>query len=590
MCVQRQKELVAVAKTLGFDGLEPLWLIYQDCAAQDRGKGLLQARMENLSALKGALRYAAGPAPQLPLRVSHWNSLFERGVRGEAVRKVIEGYAKADPTKAQGWSLRGALAQSQIQSSICGIPPRLDQYGKIAAAELLRMGQCIAGALGPSEICDQLASGEAAGMSQANRDRLAKLCDSMGPAAGAVGGGIDLLDGFSSDECAGESETFLFETEKIAQLVQDCYMSDSEGNPFALGPTDVGIVANQLIEWESGGTANAFITVGSGKEKDHYHGTGNTPEEARQQLEKKLAEASQGKDAEGNSILRSETREEKNADGTTSTIEETVKRSSEGSTITETNRTNSDGSSSSIRTEQNADGSSETNSVSVDADGNTTTTESQTDKAGNTTTTVVNRDKDGKVTGSGQMTSGPPESGDENGFDPLNPACQELATLGTMPGNNRNQFWDDLLERGRHVDPRKIYPNPDSAGTEEEPLCGAPGIGNTNAPAKCNNPVMCMEGTVLDDSCTCSPPLGGAVALRGCFSATCPPDTTPQPVGANACICSRGEGAPQPVPLPDVAHRAEVSFSELVWNRSDGMIFVTQEMAGGGEMPQEPPR
>jgi len=590
MCVQRQRELVAVARTRAFDGLEPLWLIYQDCASQDRGAELIQARKDNVRTLRETLRFAGEPAPQLPLRVSHWNSLFERGVRGEAVRKVLQGYAQADPAKAQGWSLRGALAQSQIKSSLCGIPARRNQFGKTASAELLRQGQCLTGAIGPAEICEQLAAGKGSlpGMSQADADRLAELCNKMGAGASAVGGGMDLLDGFSSDQCGGDDETYLFETEEIAQLIQDCYMSDDQGNPFALGPADVGIVTNVVIAWENAGTANAFITLGGGPERDHYHGTGNTPEEARDNLQDQLEAASIGTDADGNSILQESQWEQTNADGTKTSTAETVRQTPDGSIITQTSSTSSDGSSSAERSQQNKDGSSEYSGVSVNADGSTTTVKSTTDKDGKTTTTTVHTDKDGNVTGTHVTDQ---KSWDEHGFDSKNPACQELATLGTMPGNNRGQFWDDLLERGRHVDPRKIYPNPDSAGSEEEPLCGAPGIGNTNAPAKCNNPVMCVEGTALDDTCTCSRPLGGTFAMQGCLDANCPPDTIPQPVGANACICAGGE-PPQPnepLPLPDVA-RADLFFSELIWNRGDGTVFVTEGMAKGSEMPNEPPR
>jgi hypothetical protein len=80
------------------------------------------------------------------------------------------------------------------------------------------------------------------------------------------------------------------------------------------------------------------------------------------------------------------------------------------------------------------------------------------------------------------------------------------------------------------------------------------------------------------------------MALQGCFDANCPPNTTPQPVGMNACICSQGEGTPSvgPLPLPDVA-RADLFFSELIWNRGDGQVFVTEGMMERSETT-EPPR
>jgi hypothetical protein len=345
----------------------------------------------------------------------------------------------------------------------------------------------------------------------------------------------------------------------------------------------VGIEVNQIIEWENAGTFNAFLTVGTKGEpdRDHFHGVGNSAKEARDNL------AVLGKDSEGNSIVDEKQWTEERDDGSFVQVEQTVKATPDGSVIIETHRTNPDGSSYSETTTHHKDGSSEKTSVSVGKDGSTSTTESKTDKDGTTTFKTVNRDKDGNVESEGEGTIGPPppkDPMDERQFDPHNAACQELATMGILPGSNRSQFWDQLYQRGSHVDPRTIHPNPETAGAEEEPLCEATGLGNTGTPATCSTPVSCMEGTELDETCHCSRPLHGTIALRGCFAAACPPDTHPTPVGMNACKCESGAPPPRgegPPPLPDPAARAHLFFSELVWNRADGTIFVTEEMAQG---------
>src|SRR5438552_3966000 len=56
VCVERQRNLLSVGGALGFDGLESLWLIYQDCAAQGSGPILTQAREENARLLQKNLR------------------------------------------------------------------------------------------------------------------------------------------------------------------------------------------------------------------------------------------------------------------------------------------------------------------------------------------------------------------------------------------------------------------------------------------------------------------------------------------------------------------------------------------------------
>ncbi|HYN19708.1 MAG TPA: hypothetical protein VE078_02030 [Thermoanaerobaculia bacterium] len=56
----------------------------------------------------------------------------------------------------------------------------------------------------------------------------------------------------------------------------------------------------------------------------------------------------------------------------------------------------------------------------------------------------------------------------------------------------------------------------------------------------------------------------------------------------NGCFCaSDEEPEDDPPPIPDVTSLAIRAFSEQVWQRGDGSLFVTEDMAG--EMPIEPP-
>lgn len=88
-CIERQQQLIGFAENEGFDGLESLWLIYQDCAAASVKDQDVSERLSNAERLQTTVRFRDEPAQHLPQRVSHWNSTVERGVRSDAVRSVF---------------------------------------------------------------------------------------------------------------------------------------------------------------------------------------------------------------------------------------------------------------------------------------------------------------------------------------------------------------------------------------------------------------------------------------------------------------------------------------------------------------------
>jgi hypothetical protein len=286
---------------------------------------------------------------------------------------------------------------------------------------------------------------------------------------------------------------------------------------------------------------------------------------------------------DGSVVVEGE-QDQRNADGTTSHVKESVTFGSDGSQTINRTATNPDGSGNGGTATKGADGAGSSVQLEWDADGNVTKkTETKTDKDGKTTTTTTeyDHDSDGTITDTRTSTSTTQMPGEGSGFDPHNPACQQLMALDVMPGGNRVKMFNDLFKRPYRTDPRTVNPTPDQADSwSQEPFCGASGLGSNDPPAKCHSAVMCADDTYMDGSCQCKRAVNGTIALRGCLTAICPEGTNATAVGANACICtpdSRGpDGSPSPRPLPDLSLNA---LYELIWNRHDGQVFVTTEMA-----------
>jgi peroxiredoxin len=625
-CVAFQRQLIDVGNLVGYDGLESVWLVYQDCAAAGQAKSLRAFRIKNVKLLKDGLRFIQGPAPQLPLRVTHWNSTIERGVRGEALRVLLEQFVLADPPTAQGWSVHQLLNQPATRNALCDLPTRSDQFGRIALSELIRQVGCLTGAgPTPTNICDKVfprdssatstaepsaaelghgiepsAGMDLEGISDEDKSRLRDFCDSLTGVGEASAAGIDDLDAFSEDQCASEGGTRLYETEKIHGLIQECYFSD-EGNPLAIGATsaDIGRILNIPFEYKIGDdTYGVALMVGKSHDdpgRSFYGAYGSTPKEAMRALLNQLADDPPNGwtvEVQPDGLTEMEGEYDiQNPDGTKTHVEETIRFDETGSVRLQ-KLINEDGSITYRQENKSIWGDSSTSEREDDANGKTTKkTETETDEDGKKTTktTEYHYDDEGKLTGTTTTTVTDPDVPSEMGqFDPHNQACQQLMALEVLPGSNRGKYWNELFNRPYKSDPRTIDPSPEDEDWSQEPFCGAPTLGSNDPPTKCRTPVMCAPDTYMDESCKCQHPTGGVIVLRGCATVLCPEGSHPVPVGANACICQTAEAdesgpRPTPGPSPDVPR----VFSELIWNRPDGRLFITADMANPPERALE---
>ena len=656
-CVLRQRDLLKVGSSRGFDGMESLWLIYQDCASITTDKQLISMRSENARLFGKGLRFKADPAMHIQIRVSRWNSLIERGVRGEALRVLLQEFAAADPEIAQAWSHDKLLSHASVKQGLCQLEPRRTKTWEVALTDLIRNGQCLTG-IEPNvnELCGALGRGNGSKISVRSsteittalekmevedRERLIDFCDRFSGGGGAGSVGIDSLDMFSTDMCIAEGPSRLSETGKVTELFVGCYL-EGESNPFASGRPGSGDLGKEeyrgvVIHYRTGQHVyNASVTIGPGKEGEHYHGLGSTPEEAADDLASKLEIDGYEVNEENGTYTATRTNEYENEDGSTSRVVEHITWNADGSSSTsrethypdgsrveEQTNSNADGTSSRNRETHNPDGSHELDRTTTNSDGSSrriewttdsdgnikTQTITETDAEGNTTTTTTNNEHDEEgtivgqtvtVTKNGETTTTQYDSDGnatttnklpdgERGFDPHNPACQELMRLQVVGTTGDSPFWDALFDRKSWVDPRKVKPRPNKGDSRQnqEPFCGAGGVGNNNEPTKCNLPIMCQPDEYLDDSCNCIKQNKDSVALRGCMMVNCSPEQTPVPVGMNMCICvgendSGGDSGPPgnpngPGPDPISIEKFGVAgpFGELLWNHhGDGINAI----------------
>jgi hypothetical protein len=248
-CIVRQAELIQYASAHGFDGLESLWLMYQDCAAASHDPYVRKQRVENARSFNKAYHYKGEAAPQLPHRVARWNSLMERAVRGEALRVLLAHFAKLRPEDSGHMNHADLLAQRAVRAELCGLPLRPNQHGAVALSEILRHGQCLlqgvsGGTFGVKQLCRTLSAGEEremaalAAMSSEELDSLRAFCEGRAAGAGLSGVGMDALDSFSSDLCVMGNSNDMAQFQSVGQLMADCYSSDSAANPFADDASD----------------------------------------------------------------------------------------------------------------------------------------------------------------------------------------------------------------------------------------------------------------------------------------------------------------------------------------------------------------
>ena len=603
-CVLRQAELVRHASAHGFDGLESLWLMYQDCAAASRDPHIMKQRVENARRFKKGYHYKGPPAPQLPQRVARWNSLMERAVRGEALRVVLAHFAKLRPEDSEHMNHSDLLAQREVRANLCELPLRRNQYGAVALSELLRQGQCLlqrasGGTFGVNQLCQELEAGGARisealeAMSRQEVDRLSEFCGARAAGSGLSGVGFDALDGFASDLCVTESTNDLADYQSVAQLMADCY-SDPEANPFA---------------GEAGGEA----------EDDREGGFGGE-DEPRGEDESEGGEGEEGGDAEdGGGSGSGEGEEAANAeeDGDSGSGEGRGSGSSEegggqwqvavvGDTMDVTYTSpegniyghvepldpdNPDASFVSAQMEIEAQVQTYGDTNVEPTEDNTTVYDSgnqpgsSDEDAGDAETSPGGEGSNAETSPGGEGSNAETSPGGEGGdaetspdgiggsFDPNNPACQQLVKMGLLSGGRQADFWSEFFGRAPyHVRAGTINPSPDAPDADPgagEMACGPTG-GDSLAGARCNSFELCAEGSVYDENCRCVAVNRGTLKASGCVGTRCPNGTTAVPIGMNQCVCSSDEpeeliGAPGAGPLPDPMVDPR---SELLWNRT----------------------
>lgn len=608
-CVMLQRKLIETGSAIGFDGLETVWLVYQDCAASSNEEEVTADRVMNAERIKEELRFALSePHPQLMLRLTYWNSYLERGVRGDAVRTLLDEFANKPASQSQSLGINALLSQPSVNKALCALPVRQNQFGKSALTELVRLAGCITGSgQNPHNVCasavdtgvdgspgSMTADIEASGVfNAADKSRLKEFCNNLAAGGGIGAAGIDDLDAFSTDRCTSEGPTQLYESEKIAALTMECF-SGGEGDPVADGATSANFdrILNRVVVWprDNGGFV-ASLTVGSSADghKDFYMAEGSTEREAFEALWEKVE---QNPPNSGESLAWEDGTVEvdyyytqDNGDGTTSDVRVTVETQTNGWRTVTTEEENSNGNIVTTTEEWRDDEYRYTrheNGELVEAE------RTVTNEDGSTTTydaddNVIARTPPRDGTDGAGMPAG------EGGYDPNNEACQELSRLDVMPGSNRSQFFTDSLGRPFWIDPGTINPNPeDDNNWDKEPSCGFVGLGGNNEQAECQSAMLCEEGTVMNENCECERPDVGAIALMGCATANCPAGTTPIPMGPVGCMCSASDDSldnvrPPPGPGPEILR----GLSELSWNRSGNEIYIPNNLLGSPQFDED---
>ena len=608
-CVDFQRTLVTVGNAIGYDGLEPVWAIYQDCAAAATAIAARKYRSETAALLKKGLHFRREEShPQLSVRVSYWNTTIERGVRPDAVRILMRQFANADPTIVQGWTLGQLVSSSATRAALCALPQRLDQTGEVALPELLRSASCLTGTRARiKDVCDKLFHGRttdsSASIPATDLRRLQDTCDRLPTGTALAGAGIDNLDNFATDQCTSEDSAHLYDTGKIAGLIEDCYFG-SQGNPLAAGSVssaNFDTILNEVVTWPRGPNdyAASLITGQSSDDpgRNIYLAEGHSPQDARQNLLDQLVRSPPSDSTvsrnEDGSVTATTSRDQTNPDGTTSHTDSTTQYGTDGSSSTSWSTRNSDGTGAGGTSQAKPDSSSTSTTLTWDKDGNVTQkVETTTDKDGKTTTstTQYEHNSDGEITDTKTSTTSTDQL-EPGHFDPHNPACQQLMTLDIGPGGGR-KMWNDAFKRPYWIDPRSIDPTPTQVDHwSEEPYCGAPGLGGSDAAPTCKSAVLCSDDTEIDvNSCTCKRPVTGQIAARGCFAVDCSEGSVPIPIGSNACMCAAavaggGGVSLPPRPSPEVVR----ALGELMWNRPDGSLLnskgVADTLRGGGSGP-----
>lgn len=571
-CASRQATLAEVVATDGWDGLEALWLMYQDCGAHAKDTATKSLLAANAKRAFRTLRFKDEAAPQLPQRVSRWNSMRERQVSSLALRSIIVSMGSAKEPEAHAKKkLNQTLRDTSVAKGLCAMPLRRDQKNRVAFPELMRSLNCTVAGV-PSDvgstdtICDALndlannptpsAKSQAvlAGLSQlsvADRQRIVDMCNNRGMGTAPSGLGSDPLDAFTESDCFESTFDQSADAQEITSQFIDCFeASQGESNPFADG--------------DDGDDGNHDGYDGSGEPGAHIF---QWPSSSSREGILIWVNASNGntylrivRDGEDVNAAWNGVAEQACAEGASEHCPESTDGGMSGGSGGADGGSGGGADGGMGGSGGGADGGSGGSDGGMGSeDGGTTTGGSDGGSGGSGM--GGSGGMGGEDGGAGGAMSG---SGDEPGssYNLDDPACQDLAARGLL-GGGLQAFWDQFYGRGGYMGrPGSIDPSPDqNEPAKSEDDCGPAPSASAGAP--CRSVMMCTDDTTMGGTCDCGPILVGVnVEVGTCFDLDCPPGQEARGLGGRMCSCvTIGEQmtpSGPPPPLPVNHHTAEV--------------------------------
>jgi hypothetical protein len=563
-CVSEQRSLLDLARLEGLDGLESLWLAYQDCAARTTAVEVRRAAQANARRLRSAVRYTEDVAYQLGQWTTSHHGLFAREVRGEALRAVMTRLAALEPLYVGLASGTSLLASAPARAATCAVAPRRNGAGTMARSELERLATCAI--VDVEDRCAAARAGLTAsfpGLSAGEIARLAELCGeaSTGGSAGLGSVGLDALDGLATGGCLdgledGVAQPPGYDPAAMAELISACYGDGAaEGvNPLAsgygstyYGTDELGLHGAGLYVWriaEPGTVYSAVITP----DRDFLPLPSVEPGQTTTVTNPDGTTTTITADSDGSTAIHHHGTVT-NDDGSVTKVDEASEIAADGSITNHASQEtiNADGTSDKTWSVSTDDGkghrTEDTTYQHFDADGNSlgstrTVTETTTNDDGTTTTTTTTTltDADGTVHTSVDTTTG---DALEPGGDPTNPACRELTALGYLGRDGVSRIDLEALAAGGIVDPRTVYPVPG----EVDPQAGDEAChGNYTQPGlACDLPILCLEG--MNDDCTCATGVVTGMTLQStnCLAMQCAPGEHAVGGGGQSCQCVSDE-------------------------------------------------
>lgn len=536
LCVERQTQLLDYTAAHGMDGLEGLWLFYQDCASA--------LRTSNAQSLRNAQRFAAAATFRSALKpaflqgVARWNGRTERSTRESALRAMIKAATSIDAKSLQFLSATKLLEQPKVASALCAGPFDVGTAARPNLGSLAALGACLVvgrpSGLGAYDaLCGEVEAQNAAtrassapGMStvpprssplnQMRGDQLSSLgtfCAQR--SAGAAGStSLDALDAASVSNCLDPVPASPEIGADLADKIVECYgVGGSASSALAdNGDTaDAGTKPGALrFDWPVEGSKIELTWI-TNRDGDHimfYSEKGN--EEAWQQA---FAEHCQPPT---------------HCAWDDATYDEFKK----------------------LEDAQNANKPvNPSPSPSASPSPSPTPSPSTAPSPSPSTTPPAPEEEEEELS-----LDGVPH----RTFDPNNPACQDLARSGLVNGRRDSTIWDAIFGRAAfEKDPRLEKPVPTDGSTVDESIqCNEGGAGPGTG-GRCNAAVTCLAGAVPNDNCQCTAARDGRGAPTGlsCYATYCA-EGVATPIGAAGCVCMTDTTAPTlgapPAPNPGV--------------------------------------